>query len=146
MGRLAQSGEFLYGKEKEITDIIVMDENFEKELNESYFDEEVNLLVHTRNYEEGEEVTIMIEQEDSEEEYTLTGTVDKEGIARIKKILFEKNEIQQDIPEQADAEDENKFYKTYKGKDYTKIEWDEFEEKQWEYHQYKKKSKGFFDF
>ncbi len=146
MGRLAQSGEFLYGKEKEITDIIVMDENFEKELNESYFDEEVNLLVHTRNYEEGEEVTIMIEQEDSEEEYTLTGTVDKEGIARIKKILFEKNEIQQDIPEQADAEDENKVYKTYKGKDYTKIEWDEFEEKQWEYHQYKKKSKGFFDF
>lgn len=149
MERLPQQEEFLYGKEKQIVEISVMDENFEKELDESCFNEKVNVLVYTRNYEEGEEVTIVMRQKKPDRKHTLTGIVDKEGVAKIENVMFKKNEIrQEEVSEQEniDIEDENKVYKkNYKGKDYTEEQWNEFEQKQWENYQRKKKNKGFFD-
>ncbi|MBS7229583.1 hypothetical protein KHA90_00980 [Flavobacterium psychroterrae] len=42
-------------------------------------------------------------------------------------------------------EEKTAYYKTYKGKDYTKEEWEVFEEEWYKNYQEKKKSKGFWD-
>lgn len=150
VGELAESGEFKYTKEKEITEIFAMDEDFENEINFVPSKGNFHLLVHTRNYEEGEILTLQIEEniQDGEDDsiITLTGTVDKEGIARLEEQVALEEKEREKLPEPGqEEENENKVYKTYKGKDYTKAEWDKFEEKLWDNYQYKKNSKGFFD-
>jgi hypothetical protein len=144
MGQLFEPGEFLYGKEKEITDIIVMDKNFEENLEKNSFKEKVNLLVYTRNYEEGEEVTV-IWKDESGEEQPFIGIVDKDGIATIEKVLFNKNEIQEE-PEEPLNTEKDEEYRTYKGKKYNQEEWEKKEQKLWEQYQAKKNRKGFLDF
>ncbi len=62
MGRLAESGEFKYTKEPAITEIIVMDENFEKEMDKIPSKGRFHVLVKTRNCEEGEILTLKIEE------------------------------------------------------------------------------------
>lgn len=42
-------------------------------------------------------------------------------------------------------EEDNKYYRTYKGKDYTKKEWEEFQDEWHKNYQEKKDSKGFWD-
>jgi hypothetical protein len=104
---------------------------------------DMNLIVHTRNYEAGESITITINAEDGEPiadgltELSLTGTVDENNQVVFKEpfknySLYLMNE---DDTETKNEEDENAVYRTYEGKDYTKNEWIEFEQKEWEAYQ-----------
>ncbi|TWP28919.1 hypothetical protein ETU08_08175 [Apibacter muscae] len=150
MGRMAQPENFLYGKEKAILDIYVMDKNMEKRLEEVPYGEESHVFVQTRNYEEGEIVTVIGKpfDEETEEKCILKGVVDKEGIAKMEKTFyFKKNLIKQEgnsVIEGNEIE-EDAIYKTYKGKDYTYQQWQDFEQKQWEYYQSKQKRNRFWD-
>ena len=103
----------------------------------------MNLIVHTRNYEAGESITITINAEDGEPiadgltELSLTGTVDENNQVVFKEpfknySLYLMNE---DDTETENKEDENAVYRAYEGKDYTKNEWIEFEQKEWEAYQ-----------
>ncbi|TWP27668.1 hypothetical protein ETU08_11740 [Apibacter muscae] len=150
MGRLAQSEKFLYGKTKTILEIYVMDKNMENRLEEVPYGEESHVFVQTRNYEEGEIITIIGEplNTETEETYTFKGIVNKEGIAKMEKTFSLKKNVakqKENILSEDMEIDENAIYKTYKGKDYTYQQWKDFEQKQWEYYQSKQKRKRFWD-
>lgn len=70
-------------------------ENNTKLMNESKFFVDMNLVVKTINYKEGERVFVTIKSEDGDpiaegvSELNLSGTVDKEGVAVFKEPLKE---------------------------------------------------------
>lgn len=93
MNKLPQNGEFDYTKEKQIVSAQWMDADMNKEITMASFDEEISLLVYTRNYEEGESITLTIYEVDDkdinngEKEITLTGNVKKDGFAELKRSV-----------------------------------------------------------
>lgn len=95
MNKLPQNGEFEYTKEKQIASMYWA---YEEEENTSLMDEskffvDMNLIVQTRNYEEGESIDVTIKSDDGEpladglNELTLSGTVDKDGMVIFKEPL-----------------------------------------------------------
>lgn len=96
MNKIPQNGEFEYNKEKQIVSMYwVYGEDNTPILNESKFFVDMNLVVQTRNYEDGENVDVLIKSEDGEpiadglHELNLSGAVDKDGIAVFKEPLKE---------------------------------------------------------
>ncbi len=93
MNKLPQNGEFDYTKEKQIVSAQWMDADMNKEITMASFDEEISLLVYTRNYEEGESIILTIYEVDDkdinngEKEITLTGNVKKDGFAELKRSV-----------------------------------------------------------
>lgn len=93
MNKLPQNGEFDYTKEKQIVSAQWMDADMNKEITMASYDEEISLLVYTRNYEEGESITLTVYEvddkdiNDGEKEITLTGNVKKDGFAELKRSV-----------------------------------------------------------
>ncbi|SIS84981.1 Uncharacterized conserved protein, implicated in type VI secretion and phage assembly [Chryseobacterium ureilyticum] len=93
MNKLPQNGEFDYTKEKQIVSAQWMDAEMNKEISMASYDEEISLFVYTRNYEEGESVTLTVYEVDDkdinngEKEITLTGNVKKDGFAELKRSV-----------------------------------------------------------
>jgi type VI secretion system secreted protein VgrG len=93
MNKLPEKGKFKYDKEKQIIDAKWMCESAENDLRKASEGDKVSLWVQTRNYEEGETVTIKIKEKKNEDikdgvkELTFTGTVNKEGFAELKEAL-----------------------------------------------------------
>ncbi|MCU7618752.1 type VI secretion system tip protein VgrG [Chryseobacterium sp. PBS4-4] len=155
MNKLAESGKFKHDKEKQILSVQWMDAEMKENIENANIGEKVSLLVQTRNYEEGEAITVIIDDEngkdvrDGEKELTLTGTVNKEGFAELKeKVEIEKlkEEDKQNHSSQGESsthEDENSIYKSYEGKGYTKSEWKIFEDEQYKIYMEKKNKRGF---
>jgi hypothetical protein len=103
-------------------------------------EEKVSLLVKTRNYNEGESITIIIDDENGydvkkgKKEITLTGTVAADGYAKLKEeVVIEsvaenpkhKTDKQLELEEAEKAE----TYITHEGKGYTRTEWKEYQDK-----------------
>ncbi|CAA7195293.1 type VI secretion system Vgr family protein [Chryseobacterium potabilaquae] len=94
MNKVPQNGEFDYTKEKQIASIYwAYEEENTSLMEDSKFFVDMNLIVQTRNYEEGEGVDVTIRSDDGEplaeglDELTLSGTVDREGIVIFKEPL-----------------------------------------------------------
>lgn len=93
MNKLPEKGKFKYDKEKQIIDVKWMCENVEKDLRNASTGDKVSLLVRTRNYEEGETVTIKVKEKKGEDlkdgvkELTFKGEVNKEGFAELKEAV-----------------------------------------------------------
>ena len=144
MNKLPESGNFKHDKEPKIINMVwCYGEENNSLVDDSKHFVDMNLIVHTRNYEAGESITITINAEDGEPiadgltELSLTGTVDENNQVVFKEpfknySLYLMNE---DDTETKNEEDENAVYRTYEGKDYTKNEWIEFEQKEWEAYQ-----------
>ena len=113
MNKLPEQGEFRYDKEKHILSAEWINNDIEQIIDTAYIGEKVSLLVKTRNYEEGETISITIKEKDGKDvadgnkELVLTGTVDKEGYAVLKKgvdIQYSEREIQKKLEEQREKE------------------------------------------
>ncbi|MBF6643416.1 Vgr family protein [Chryseobacterium indologenes] len=94
MNKLPQNGEFEYTKEKQIASMYwAYEEGNTSLMDDSKFFVDMNLIVQTRNYEEGENVDVTIKSDDGEplaeglNELTLSGTVDKDGMVIFKEPL-----------------------------------------------------------
>lgn len=94
MNKLPQNGEFEYTKEKQITSMYwAYEEENTSLMDDSKFFVDMNLIVQTRNYEEGESIDVTIKSDDGEpladglNELTLSGTVDKDGMVIFKEPL-----------------------------------------------------------
>ncbi|AZB34792.1 type VI secretion system Vgr family protein [Chryseobacterium bernardetii] len=93
MNKLPQNGEFDYTKEKQIVSAQWMDADMNKEIVMASYEEEISLLVYTRNYEEGESITLTVYEVDDkdinngEKEIILTGNVKKDGFAELKRSV-----------------------------------------------------------
>lgn len=160
MNKLPENGEFKYGKEKKILNAKWMCGEMENDISNAFVGDKVSLLVQTRNYEEGESITLKVKEKndgdvkDGEKEITLTGKVNAEGFAELKEeVEIEKSKEEEQKKEQQEVqkklEEEKKateIYKTYEGKDYTFNEWKKYEQKAYdEYRKQKeRKSKGFW--
>ncbi len=98
MNKIPQKGEFEYTKEKQIVNIKWMDTEMTEDIDNTYFGSKVSLLVQTRNYEEGESVSLKVvdkdgkEIKDGQKELALSGTVNKEGFAVLKGAVELPNE------------------------------------------------------
>ncbi|HEX8575072.1 MAG TPA: Rhs element Vgr protein, partial [Flavobacterium sp.] len=159
MNKLAESGKFKYDKEKQIISVKWMDNEMKERIESACFGDKVSLLVKTRNYEEGETITIKIKEKDGgdvkegEKELTLTGKVNAEGFAELKEeVEIEKSkreeeqeqEQEQILKKQEEEKKATEIYTTYKGKDYTFKEWKIFEDEQYKIYLEKKNKKGFW--
>ncbi|WPO92814.1 type VI secretion system Vgr family protein [Chryseobacterium sp. HR92] len=98
MNKVPQNGEFDYTKEKQIVNIKWMDAEMTEDIDNTYFGSKVSLLVQTRNYEEGENISLKVVDKDGQEikdgqkELVLSGTVNKEGFAALKEAVELPNE------------------------------------------------------
>ncbi|MEJ5103712.1 type VI secretion system Vgr family protein [Chryseobacterium sp. MYb328] len=94
MNKLPQNGEFDYTKEKQIASMYwAYEEENTSLMDGSKFFVDMNLIVQTRNYEEGEGIDVTIKSDDGEplaeglDELTLSGTVDRDGTVIFKEPL-----------------------------------------------------------
>ncbi|MCQ9637335.1 phage baseplate assembly protein V [Chryseobacterium sp. WG23] len=94
MNKLPQNGEFEYTREKQIASMYwAYEEENTSLMDDSKFFVDMNLIVQTRNYEEGESIDVTIKSDDGEpladglNELTLSGTVDRDGIVIFKEPL-----------------------------------------------------------
>ncbi|UTN03466.1 DUF4280 domain-containing protein [Flavobacterium bizetiae] len=121
-------------KEKQILSTTWMCEEMEEEIRTVNVGKKVSLLVKTRNYQEGDTISVKIkgvkEQEINEgiNEIVLTGTVNAKGFAELKEEIefgtIAKNTIEKTAKEQKPEQDnKNKSHVIHEGKSYTREEW-----------------------
>ncbi|NRS90771.1 ribosomal protein L12E/L44/L45/RPP1/RPP2 [Flavobacterium sp. 7E] len=126
-------------KEKKILNATWMCAAMEEEIKEATIGDKVTLLVKTRNYKEGETLSIIIDDingydvKEGEREMTLTGTVGADGSAELKKqvVIEDFTEIvkhKTDKELQQKEAQKNEIYVTHEGKGYTRSEWKEQQE------------------
>lgn len=101
MNKLPQNGEFEYNKEKQIVSAQWMDDVMENNIQQSHRGNKASLLVYTRNYEEGDSISLKVvdkngkEIKEGQKELILSGTVNKEGYAVLKEAIeIPKNKTQ----------------------------------------------------
>lgn len=126
-------------KEKQILNLTWICAETKEEIKVTGLGDKIDLLVKTRNYEEGEILTIILDDEngydlkEGQKEITFTGTVMADGYAELK----EKMEIESitEISNETELEEikatedkKNKIHVTYEGKDYTQDEWKIFQD------------------
>ncbi|WP_326981069.1 phage baseplate assembly protein V [Chryseobacterium sp. MYb264] len=94
MNKLPQNGDFEYTREKQIASMYwAYEEENASLMDDSKFFVDMNLIVQTRNYEEGESIDVTIKSDDGEPlaegltELTLSGVVDRDGIVVFKEPL-----------------------------------------------------------
>ena len=94
MNKLPQNGEFDYTKEKQIASMYwAYEEENALLMDDSKFFVDMNLIVQTRNYEEGESIDVTIKSDDGKplaeglNELTLSGVVNRDGIVVFKEPL-----------------------------------------------------------
>ena len=147
MNKLAENGKFKYGKEKQIINAKWMCTEMENDIEYAGVGEKVSLLVQTRNYEEGETITIVVDEIDGkdikngEKEITLTGKVNAEGFAELKEeVEIEKSQQEEEEKKKEKDKKATEIYKTTSdGKSFTFNEWKEYEQKAWEEYQRNRK-------
>uniref|UniRef100_UPI0039A5E575 type VI secretion system Vgr family protein n=2 Tax=Weeksellaceae TaxID=2762318 RepID=UPI0039A5E575 len=144
MNKLPQKGEFKYDKEKKIINAQWMCSEFKTPVKTAQYNEKLSLLVQTRNYEEGETITIVVGELNDKDineqgkEITLSGTVDNRGFAELREKVevLQETEAEKQLAEQEKQKEQeklnNEIYKTYEGKDYTYNEWKIKEQELWE--------------
>ncbi|WP_051884965.1 phage baseplate assembly protein V, partial [Chryseobacterium luteum] len=142
MNKLPENGEFIHDKEKQILSVQWMDAEMENNIDYAKVGDKVSLLVQTRNYEEGEDIVLTIEDKIGNEikNITLIGKVNADGFAELKEeVEIEKSDKEEaeeaKKAEQQKQEEErkmNEVYRTYEGQDYNYYEWQVFEEKYYE--------------
>ncbi|MEG1665380.1 phage baseplate assembly protein V [Chryseobacterium sp.] len=101
MNKLPQNGEFEYNKEKQIVSAQWMDDVMENNIQQSHRGNKASLLVYTRNYEEGDSISLKVvdkngkEIKEGQKELILSGAVNKEGYAILKEAIeIPKNKTQ----------------------------------------------------
>ena len=139
MNKLPESGKFKHDKEKQIINAVWMNDKMDEKIKSAAVGDKVSLLVQTRNFEEGETITIVVDEIDGkdvkngEKEITLTGTVNAQGLAELKEAVeIEKSQQEEEEKKKEEDKKANEIYKTIEGKDYTFDEWKEYEQKAWE--------------
>jgi hypothetical protein len=127
-------------KKKKILNAKWMCPEMEEDIQKTHVGKKVSLLVKTRNYEVGETISIKIKEGTGREinegikEMTLSGNVKADGYAELEeKVILEPvtdkprdktvKELQQEEAQK------NEVYITHEGKDYTRAEWKEYQEK-----------------
>lgn len=126
-------------KKKKILNAKWMCAEMEEDVQKTHVGKKVSLLVKTRNYAEGETITIIIDDKngydakEGEKELTFTGTVAADGSAELKeKVVIEdvaenpKHKTDKEL-QQEEAE-KNEIYITHEGKGYTRAEWKEYQD------------------
>jgi hypothetical protein len=148
MNRLPEKGEFLYTKEKQIVDAEWMDAEMGNEITTFHEGEKLSLLVQTRNYEEGENITIQVREENSKElqkgikEIILTGIVQADGTAVLKEEIEIEIEEYQELPKEKTTEELRQEEEQKKQQE----EYKKWEEEQWQKYLARKNRRGFFGF
>lgn len=75
--------------EKAITEIIWMNSPMEKQISEARTNELLSLKVKTKNYNEGEMISLAIkDQENQEKNIQLIGYVDNDGFAFLQEVMY----------------------------------------------------------
>ncbi|UTN02181.1 DUF4280 domain-containing protein [Flavobacterium bizetiae] len=127
-------------KKKQILNITWMCAEMEEEIKDAFVGDKVSLLVKTRNFKEGEILTLILDDENGydakqdEKEVTFTGTVEKDGYAKLKEQITVE-EVEKTTKHKTDKQLEqeevqkNKIHVTHDGKDYTRTEWKEYQDK-----------------
>lgn len=127
-------------EEKKIVSAVWMCAEVKEEILGAFVGDKISLLVKTRNYEEGETITIVIDDDNGydvrkgEKELILTGTITSDGSAKLKgEVLIEKvadqpkhktdKELEQEESEKAE------IYITHNGTNYTRAEWKAYQDK-----------------
>ncbi|WP_241330071.1 type VI secretion system Vgr family protein [Chryseobacterium arthrosphaerae] len=93
MNKLPENGKFEYNKEKQLVNIQWMDDIVENNIQQSHRGNKVSVLAYTRNYEEGETVSLKVidkngkEIRDGQKELILSGAVDKEGFVMLREAI-----------------------------------------------------------
>lgn len=129
----------LIAEEKQILSAAWMCEEMEEEIKISNVDDKISLLVKTKNYKEGENISLKIKENTGREinegikEMTLSGIVKSDGYAELKqKVALEpvtEKPRDKTVKElQKEKAEENKIYITNNGIDYTKAEWKEYQD------------------
>lgn len=139
---LPQTENFLYNKEPQIVDAKwVSAEDFETKIKYFKNNQEVGILVHTRNYNPGEKIEINAFSENGEiikdgaANIKLNGTVDEDGFARIRFTpeIEEKKELKKtESVKNSDNLTDHSSYKSYKRKNFTKDERETSKQEQFE--------------
>lgn len=127
-------------KEKKILNATWMCAEMEEGIKTATVGDAVSLLVKTRNYKEGESVTLIIDDKnghdvkEKQKEVTNTGTVDADGRAELKaQVVLEsipevgKNKVDKEV--QQEAAKKNEIFITREGISYTKEQWKEYQNK-----------------
>jgi len=97
INEIPQAGEFTYDKEPQIVDVKWMNEDMTEEITEYKDGDIISLLAYTRNYEKDKPISITVKAEsnvdtgENSKELVFTGTVDKDGYARLKAEVNTKN-------------------------------------------------------
>jgi hypothetical protein len=126
-------------KKKKILNAKWMCAEMEENINQVYVDDKVSLLVKTRNYAEGETITIIIDDKngydakEGEKELTFTGTVAADGSAELKEQMViedvaENPKHKTDKEVQREEAEKSEIYITHEGKGYTRTEWKEYQD------------------
>ena len=150
MNKLPENGEFKYGKEKQIISVKWTCDEAKENINTACIGENVSILVQTRNYEDGETLTLNVKEVDGKEveerktTVPYTGKIDENGLAILKREIEIKESPEEEAKkaEQQKLEEEKKskeVYKTIDGKDFTFNQWKEYEQKAWEEYQQNRK-------
>lgn len=93
MDKLPEKGDFEYTKEPEVISVYWMDGDLKMDIFSAIPEEEVSIYAQTRNFEEGQTLTLKISElnnkdiKSREKEVSLTGTVDSQGIAQLQRTL-----------------------------------------------------------
>lgn len=127
-------------KKKKILNVSWMCAKMEENITGARVKQEVNLLVKTRNFEEGEVITIKVKEATGREiseglkEVKLSGNVQADGYAELKEqlTLEEVTDKPRDKTlKQIEREEELKteIYITRNGIDYTRAEWKAYQDK-----------------
>lgn len=127
-------------KEKKILNAAWMCTAMEEEIKEGTVGDKISILVKTRNYKEGESITVVIDDKngydvkEGEKEITYTGKVGADGCAELKEqVVIEdvtdvvKHKTDKEL--QQEEAQKNEIYVTHDGKGYTRSEWSEYQEK-----------------
>jgi hypothetical protein len=127
-------------KKKKILNAKWMCAEMEEDIQKTHVGKKVSLLVKTRNYTEGETITIIIDDKngydakEGEKEITFTGTVAADGSAELKEEVAIENvadnqKHKTDKELQREEVEKTETYITHEGKDYTRAEWKEYQDK-----------------
>ncbi|TRX30459.1 DUF4280 domain-containing protein [Flavobacterium sp. ZT3R18] len=145
-------------KKKKILSMAWMYDDMEEKIQKAYVREKISVLIKTRNYKEGEAITIIVDDKngydakDGVKEITFSGTVGADGQAILKEEV-ELEDVAEGPKHKTDKElqreeaKKTEIYITREGKDYTRAEWKEYQEK-WQDDMDKikaEKKKGFWD-
>jgi hypothetical protein len=126
-------------KKKKILNATWMCAEMEENIDSAGDDEKVSLLVKTRNYNEGESISLTIDDENGydvkkgKKEVTLTGTVGTDGYAELKEQVViesvdDKPKHKTDKELQREEAEKTETYITHEGKGYTRAEWKEYQD------------------